>query len=79
MEVRTLGISPKAVLAFLFPLLSAVVAAGVSWLNSGEFNASEIILAVGGLAYSALALLGAYVGKPGNVVNEPVPAPYPRV
>lgn len=74
MSTRTkypFDISWKAILAFLFPFISALVATGVSWLQSGEFNKAEIITSVAGLAASALAALGAYVGKPGAVVPKP--------
>jgi hypothetical protein len=64
-----LNLSWKAILAFLFPLLSAVAVAVASWIVSGELNANEIRAALGGLILSGLALLGAYVGKPGQVVQ----------
>jgi hypothetical protein len=66
----TLGLSPKAVLAFAFPLIASVVGALASYVVTGNFNAAEIRTAVGGLATSALALLGAYVGNPGVVVKH---------
>jgi hypothetical protein len=64
---KTVGLSPKAVLAFLFPLLSAAAAAVASWIATGNFSDSEIRTALSGLVLSGLALVGAYVGKPGTV------------
>jgi hypothetical protein len=68
----TQGLSPKALLAFLFPLIAAVVTACTSALATGNFDTKEIVVAVTGLGSSALALLGAYIGHPGNVVEPPV-------
>lgn len=65
--LRTYGVSPKAVLAFLYPVIAAALTAIGSWVVSGDFNANEIRVAVGGLSLSAVAYLGAYVGKPGAV------------
>ncbi len=70
----TLGLSPKAVLAFLFPVVSALLAAAGSWVVTGDFNDAEIRSAVGGLAAGATAMLGAYIGRPGNIqaaIDEP--------
>lgn len=63
-------ISPKAVLAFLFPAIAAVVASGADWVASGQFDVTTVRTAVAGLGASLLALLGAYVGRPGDVVND---------
>ena len=66
-ELQTLGISPKAVLAFVFPAIAAVGASVVSWISTGNFDASEIRTAVGGVIAAGIAALGAYLGKPGRV------------
>jgi hypothetical protein len=81
--MKTLGISPKAILAFLFPLVAALATALASWIATGNLSTIEIKTAAGGLIASGLALLGAYVGKPGRVVpirptTNPV-APRPSV
>ncbi len=65
----TIGLSPKALLAFLFPLIAAVAGAVSSWVVTGTFDDAEIRTAVGGLVTSGLALLGAYVGQPGPVAT----------
>jgi hypothetical protein len=65
--VQTIGISPKAVLAFFFPFIGAVVGAAADWIVSGQFDTTTIRTALAGLGAAGLALLGAYVGKPGNV------------
>jgi hypothetical protein len=66
--MKTLGLSPKAVLAFCYPLIATVAASVGSWIVTGNLSTSEIRVALAGLAASGLALLGAYVGRPGNVV-----------
>lgn len=68
-ELKTLGISPKAVLAFLFPLVVALGVAVANWIVTGSFDADSVRAALAGLVTSGLALLGAYVGKPGNVAG----------
>lgn len=65
--MRTNGLSPKAVLAFLYPAIGSIVSAVSSWIITGNFNDSEIRVAIAGLGASGLALLGAYVGKPGDI------------
>jgi hypothetical protein len=67
--IRTIGLSPKAVLAFLFPLVSTVCATVAVWVNSGTFNAAELRTALAGTITSAAAALGAYLGHPGRVVD----------
>src|SRR4051794_58970 len=68
--IGTVGFSPKAVLAFLFPLIAAIVAAAVDWIMSGQFDTTTIRTAAAGLGASALALLGAWLGAPGSVIVE---------
>lgn len=65
--MRTNGLSPKAILAFLYPAIGSIVSAVGSWIVTGDFNASEIRVSVAGLGASGLALLGAYIGRPGDV------------
>lgn len=63
------NLSGKALLAFLFPLISALAVALASWAVSGDLSLTEIRAAAGGLVLSGLSLLGAYVGKPGQVIQ----------
>lgn len=75
--MKTIGISPKAVLAFVFPLVAAVVGSLSSWAigGFGAFDTTSVVIAATGLGASGVALLGAYVGKPGNVTPiTPAPA-----
>lgn len=65
--MRTNGISPKAVLAFLYPAIAALGTALASWIASGNFNKAEVLTAVGGVILSGVAALGAYIGKPGDI------------
>jgi len=69
-QVKTVGLSPKAVLAFLFPAIAAVVASAADWVVSGQFEVTTIRTALAGLLASGLALLGAYVGRPGTVAPD---------
>lgn len=73
----TIGLSPKAVLAFLLPLIAAFGGTVSTWITSGTFNAAEIKTAVAGLIASGLALLGAYLAPPGEVANVANPASIP--
>lgn len=70
--VRSVNISPKAALAFLYPFIATVAAVAASWIVTGQFNDGEVRTALSGLVASGIAALGAYVGKPGQVVAEPV-------
>lgn len=72
-QLKTVDVSPKAVLAFLYPFIATLAASAGSWIVSGDFNTAEIRVALSGLIASGLALLGAYVGRPGNV--QPVSGP----
>ena len=76
---QTLGLSPKAILAFAFPLITAIAAALASYIVTGNFSDSEIRTALGGLVTSGLALLGAYVGKPGTIGHLDVAPETPDV
>jgi hypothetical protein len=71
MNLKTIVISPKAVLAFAYPLIATIAATVASWIVSGDFNTAEIQLSVAGLITSASAALGAAVGKPGRVQEVP--------
>lgn len=66
----TKGISPKAVLAFVFPFLATCLGVLATWVESGEFNGQEIRTAAAGLIAAAVAWLGAYLGRPGDVVED---------
>lgn len=65
----TLGTSPKAVLALLYPLVATEIATLGSYVVTGDFNDAEIRVAIAGTLASFTAGLGAYVGKPGAVVQ----------
>jgi hypothetical protein len=65
--MKTIGLSPKAVLAFLFPLIAAIITSATSALATGHFDTTQIVIAVTGLGSSAIALLGAYLGQPGEI------------
>lgn len=69
-RLKTLGISPKAVAAFLWPFVAALGAALVSWIVSGEFNENEVRTAVGGAVAGAISAAGAFVARPGQVVPD---------
>ena len=63
----TIGISPKAFLAAVFPALTTLVIVLVNGAFTG-FDATELHAAVAGLVASALAFVGAWLGSPGVVV-----------
>lgn len=66
-ELKTLGISDKAILAFFYPLIVALLGAAVNWISTGQFDGDTVKLAASGVILSGLSALGAYVGKPGTV------------
>lgn len=67
----TKGISPKAILAFVFPAVATIGGVLVSWIATGELNESETRVALAGLAASVIAAAGAWVAGPGEVVMRP--------
>ncbi len=68
--LRTHGISPKAILAFTYPVIAAAIASVGSWVVTGDFNANEIRVAVGELAGGSISLIGAIVGRPGDIPSR---------
>jgi hypothetical protein len=58
------NLSPKALMAFLFPFLSTLVGVGVTWIVTGAFDGQEVREGAAGLLASGLALAGAYVAPP---------------
>lgn len=74
-EAKTLGISPKAVLAFLFPLISATAVAVGNWISVGSFDTDSVKAVLAGLVLSGVSALGAWLGKPGTVVPAGVAVP----
>jgi hypothetical protein len=64
---NTHGVSPKAVLAFLYPTIATLAAVLGSWIVTGQWNEAETRTAIAGLVASAVAALGAAVGRTGKV------------
>ena len=65
--MNTVGISPKAIAALVWP---AVVAAGIalaSWIETGQFNDAEIKTALAGVVASIVSFAGSYIAGPGEV------------
>lgn len=74
-HVVTDGVSPKAILATLAPVLLALLAAAVQWISTGTFDAAELATALVGLGGGVAAGAGAYHGHPGAVQHvDPGPA-----
>jgi hypothetical protein len=65
--LETKGTSPKAILAFFFPLISGIVAVVAEWVATGKFDQLELRTTIASFLASCLAGLGAYVGAPGEV------------
>lgn len=64
---RTVGISPKAVLAALFPAIGTAIMA----LLHGSLDPAmdpTLVAGIVGVVDALLALAGAYLGNPGTVV-----------
>lgn len=64
---KTVGVSPKAVLATAVPAISTLVGVLGMWLATGELNRSELVTATVGLSTSLLAGFAAWLGTPGRV------------
>lgn len=67
--MQTIGISPKAILAAILPALGGVLAVGIQWIATGEFNRPELATALSSVVASLLAFFGAWLGKPGAVTE----------
>lgn len=65
--MSTVGISPKAIAALVWPAVVAAGAAVASWIVTGEFNDSEVKVALAGVVTSLITFAGAYVADPGEV------------
>lgn len=72
--MKTVGISPKAILAFCFPFIGTAVGVLIDLVADGHWDGTTLRIGVAGLLASALAALGAYVGNPGSVISK-LPAP----
>lgn len=66
---KTVGISPKAIGALVYPIAATFVTTIMSAIVSGNFNKSEFIIAAVGAGGSVLSALGAYISKPGVVTT----------
>lgn len=76
MNTTTIGISPKALLALVVPLVATVFAVLVQWVATGDLSRAELATALSGFGAAVTAFLGAYAGSPGNVATaDPVDAP----
>jgi hypothetical protein len=64
--VETVGISPKAILAVLFPFLGTIAMILLEQYVVGDLDPT-LKVAIVGAVDALLAYLGAYVGKPGEV------------
>lgn len=67
---KTVGISPKAIGALLYPIFGTFVTTVMSAIVSGQFNKAEFIIAAVGFGGSVLSALGAFISKPGNVTTK---------
>lgn len=73
---RTVGLSPKAVLAFLFPTVASVAGVLSTYVGTGTVDTATLRVAGVGLIAAAVAALGAAIGQPGKV-ELPADAPKP--
>lgn len=70
-EAKTVGISPKAIGAAIYPAFATLITTALSGLMSGNFNKGEFIIAAVGAGASVFAAIGAALSKPGVVVTTP--------
>lgn len=69
MTQRTAGVSPKAKLAALLPVVGTLILALLDQFLSPSIDPT-VKVAIVGLVNAVLAFAGAYAGKPGNVVSD---------
>jgi hypothetical protein len=67
LSVRTVGLSPKTIVAGVLPALATIVGLLISWAVTGELDKQELVLALTGFSTALLSALGAYVADPGDV------------
>jgi hypothetical protein len=69
-------ISPKTILAAVLPTLGGIIAVGIQWGVTGEFDRAELATALTAAGTALVAGLGAYLGAPGEVaVSDPLGVP----
>lgn len=66
-RLETIGLSPKAVAALVWPAVVALAGAVASWIVTGNFSATETRTALSGVVLAIVAAVGAYVSPPGDV------------
>lgn len=71
MKVKIVGLSRKAALALLYPVVAAALATAASWVVTGDFNDTEIRTAVSGAILGLAAFFGAYKGDAGTTTADP--------
>lgn len=68
----TEGWSPKAIWAFFLPLTTAIGAALVSWIATGNWNEAETRTAIAGAVAAMLGGVGAATGNTGTITGGTV-------
>lgn len=68
--LKTVGLSPKTILAFLVPLVSAGIASVGSYLATSDWNPTETRTLLTGAGAAFVAGAAAFLGSPGNVVPD---------
>lgn len=68
---RTVGVSPKAILAAVIPAAGSLIAVAIQWAVTGELDRAELVTALTGFSAALLAGLAAWAGKPGMVDMDP--------
>lgn len=68
--VKTVGVSPKAIGALVYPIVATFLTTVMSAIVSGNFNKAEFIIAAVGAGGAVLSAIGAYVSKPGVVITN---------
>ena len=65
--MTTQGISPKAIAALVWPAVVAAGVAAASWITTGQFNDSEVKIALAGVLTSIISFAGSYIAPAGEV------------
>lgn len=64
---KTVGLSPKTILAGVLPAVGTILAVLITWGVTGELDRAELVIALTGFSSALVAALGAWAADPGDV------------
>lgn len=67
--LKTVGLSPKVVAAFVYPVVAAVGAAVVVWISTGAWDWTNTRLTLAGAITGAISALGSAIAANAPVID----------